>query len=153
MAPTNRFTGKSAALAAAYGMGTNRIMGNNPTQFWMDDLGSLSAADQAWADAFGEVLGVGPNFYIKANRARKTWLENHYRELATHDTPKGRKAAKVVARVVAWQLAPSGPQLLGVDFAHDEIQVNIKTGVRPFGMSSVNRQMEVYRHLFGKLTP
>ena len=121
MAPTNRFTGKSAAFAAAYGMNPGQIRGNNPTQFWSDDFASLSPDDQAWADAFGEVLGVGEMFYIRADPARKTWLENHYRELATHDTPKGRKAAKVVAHMVAYKLAPRGPVKLALhSTGHDD---------------------------------
>lgn len=147
-AQQKRDIAKQAALVAAYNAGS--FSGTSISQFWMDDFESLSADDQAWADAFGEVLGVGPNFYIKADPARKTWLENHYRELATHDTPKGRKAAKVVARMVAYKLAPGGAMKLALHSAvHDEIVFKAAPGRVP--ASTVNHQLDAYLYLFGGL--
>ena len=53
-----------------------------------------------WNQAFVTVLGVGTKFYQDAPAERKRFLEAHYTELAEHDTRRGRKAAKVVARFV-----------------------------------------------------
>jgi len=57
-----------------------------------------------WAVAFRRVLGVGNNYYEFAPASRKRELEAHYRMLAQHDTPKGRRAAKVVKEMIAMTL-------------------------------------------------
>lgn len=64
----------------------------------------LDFGPRCWAKAFHEVLGVGPEFYINASPYRRSYLERHYTELASHDTRKGRRAAKVVAKRVEYSL-------------------------------------------------
>lgn len=72
----------------------------------------MAQEDRCWAMAFQDVLGVSDLFYVKADFARKRWLEQHYTELASHDTSKGRKAAKVVAKRVMYSLEEREPATL-----------------------------------------
>ena len=58
----------------------------------------------AWATAFTQVLGVGQYYYYDTHPTRKRWLEQHYKELATHDSKKGRRAAKVVTEYTRLRL-------------------------------------------------
>lgn len=76
----------------------------------------LNDTQERWADAFGAVLAVGPYFYIEAAPIRRAWLEAHYTELAKHDTPKGRKAAKVVAHRVMAALGDDEPVVIDWNF-------------------------------------
>lgn len=71
--------------------------------------GKCNAKQRLWAMAFQDVLGVGDAFYADANNMRKHYLEQHYTELAKHDTRKGRKAAKVVATRVMYALEDEEP--------------------------------------------
>lgn len=88
--------------------------------------------ERYWNAAFQQVLGVGPYFYARADIARRRYLEAHYRELATRDTPKGRKAAKVVASYVQCSLARGRPTI-SADLAYEQI--------------------DAYRYMFGRRTP
>lgn len=101
---------KAQAHGAAYGMGNftqaeNRMV-RTKNRYMTEHL---SSEQQRWAQAFHDVLEVGVEFYVGANYRRKRYLEEHYTEIAAHDTPKGRKAAKVVAHRVAAALAPDEP--------------------------------------------
>lgn len=71
--------------------------------------GKCNAKQRLWAMAFQDALGVGDAFYADANPMRKHYLEQHYTELAKHDTRKGRKAAKVVATRVMYALEDEEP--------------------------------------------
>lgn len=73
---------------------------------------NLLPARRFWAMAFEDVLGVGHEFYVNAKLDRKNYLEQHYTELASHDTRKGRKAAKVVAKRVMYALEAEEPPTL-----------------------------------------
>lgn len=135
-----RHIGKSPAHAARYGMSGARIraMMHGETQYIVDpverfvdpDRWNLSDDEWRWAVAFRKVLGVGHEFYEYAPRPRRKWLEQHYKELARNDTPKGRKAAKVVAVFVQYKLADRTPRASGW----------------------VNPQMQMYRSMTGSMT-
>lgn len=147
MSPTNRFTGKSALLGVAYGMDFAKA-----EQRVASFYGSmLDAKRRPWARAFKEVLGVGAHFYVNADTQRKDWLEAHYRELATHDTPKGRKAAKVVARIAVLtaiaRLDPEPMYLALHSMNHDELVFEAKTGRVSAELTSA--QVDMYRYLYG----
>lgn len=71
--------------------------------------GKCNPKQRLWAMAFQDVLGVGDAFYADADAIRKHYLEQHYTELAKHDTRKGRKAAKVVATRVMYALEDEEP--------------------------------------------
>jgi hypothetical protein len=127
--------------AARYGMSDTRLRGMGVHSVFMDELrcfvdkdeyaaDSLSLNDDEWrwAVAFRKVLGVGHGFYENAVPMRRRQLERHYEELATHDTAKGRKAAKVVAVRVQYVLAEK----------------------KPVGRIKYNDQINAYNYLFSQ---
>lgn len=105
----------------------------------------LTNAEQCWAKAFHTVLGVGMQFYINADAARRRQLEAHYTELAKHDTRKGRKAAKVVAARVANTLGHDEPKVV-MEFDPKTIADLMKTTI---DTQLVKDQMDAYRYLYG----
>lgn len=101
------------AYQAITGRAATSVIYDEVARSW--GITTLPPEQRRWALAFKAVLGVGMNFYADAPSARKRWLEAHYTELASHDTPKGRKAAKVVAHRVAAALGDEMPPTLYED--------------------------------------
>ncbi len=76
---------------------------------WRDYAGWMQTddepfADQCWARAFFEVLGVAHSYYLGLSPAQRREREAHYTTLAKNDTQKGRRAARVVAVRVKYML-------------------------------------------------
>ena len=96
----NRQAGKMTNLAAGYGMSKSAFQGIN---FKSDPFGlgvdpaNLTVDEWRWAVAFKQVLEVDPAFYAEAPYVRRRQLEQHYETIAKNDSPKGRKAAKVIS--------------------------------------------------------
>lgn len=112
-----RQTAKLAAHAVPYGGVPHTVFHDEiMVQVSPHEL-AVSAAlpgdEWCWAVAFRIVYGVGEQFYEQAPAKRKRHLEQHTEELATHDTPKGRKAARVVAQRVRLTLEERKPLGMG----------------------------------------
>lgn len=160
---SKRAAGKRAALGAAYGMGVPRtmgsgIIGNRPDFIIMDEAvtrdkdeymapSSLPDEEWRWAVAFRKVLGVGEGFYENVSQQRRRTLQEHFKTLATHDTPKGRKAAKVVAIVASYALEGRGPVRFGVDWGMD-----FKTGTGRIPRDVMDDQFDTYKYLIEQMT-
>lgn len=155
-----RIAGRLAAHGAAYGTGTGtgKILGTDYNAAFHDELvygtkldrdeyavdidcKGLTDDEWRWAVAFRKVLGVGHEFYEYAPRERRRHLEQHHRELAHNDTPKGRKAAKVVAVYTSYTLERRGM------WRREYLAIDYKTG-----RTTSNDQIDAYNYLFGQMS-
>ena len=153
-----RQVGKKSALAAAYGMGGQKLadlaqafMKPGPSRPELDAADNTdNDEDWRWAVAFRVVMGVGPEFYERASMGRKRWLEQHHSDLATHDTPKGRKAAKVVAHRVKMTLEGRGrAQLNDRAFFAGDSWAGSMTGRGP-SLQNIPKKPFEFNHIEGR---
>lgn len=114
-----RFPDKAAAaFAAAYG---GNVSTKDLKMQWMPwqpkktsakelaDHPHLSVEEWRWAVAFREVLGVGEQFYEKADQGRRKQLQEDYEALARTEQKQANKARRILARRVALTLEEAAP--------------------------------------------
>lgn len=115
--------------------------------YYGDALWDLTPAERRWGDALKKVYNVGESYYFTAKPEQRRKIEKNIGEWAKKDDRRGRKAAEVVAFVVAATIDESNRPKFEIN------RIESKTGrmAAAYGMGTQNiaRQLQAYSMITG----